>query len=165
VREVLVATQALADRARVAQAHDLGADVALDADAEALVVRADPTRLRQCLLNVVGNAIKYNRPGGQVQVSARVAADGRVALAVRDDGIGMDAQQRERLFQPFDRLGREAMGPGAGLGLLLTRQLLQAMGGDLQVDSAPGAGSTFTLWLPAGAAARGAGSEASPGPR
>jgi signal transduction histidine kinase len=116
---------------------------------DALIVHADRRRLKQIVSNLLSNAIKYNRPGGWVRISAQAAEDG-VELAVADSGPGMDRTQLTRLFQPFERLGAQH-GPvaGTGLGLALSLQLAEAMGGDIQVDSAPGQGSTFCLWLPA----------------
>ena len=112
-------------------------------------VRADPLRLRQVLTNLLSNAVKYNRRGGWVRVEAAVA-DGRVALSIVDSGPGLDAAQQARLFTPFERLGAErGTVAGTGLGLTLSRQLARAMGGDISVRSAAGAGAAFTLTLPA----------------
>ncbi len=114
-----------------------------------LAVSADRTRLRQVLVNLVGNAIKYNRAGGRVELLAR-AEGSWVRLAVRDDGPGLDAHQQQRLFEPFERLGAEQTAiEGAGIGLALSRRLVEAMGGSIGVDSQPGKGSTFWLKLPA----------------
>ncbi|MFO1329510.1 MAG: response regulator [Rubrivivax sp.] len=111
-------------------------------------VQADRTRLRQVLVNLLTNAIKYNRAGGEVAVT--LAADaGGVALAVRDTGRGMTAQQQAALFQPFNRVGAETSGiEGTGLGLVIARQLVEAMHGQLQLASLPEIGSTFTVRLP-----------------
>ena len=109
---------------------------------------ADPTRLRQVVQNLVSNAIKYNRPGGQVVVGLRLH-DGRLVIEVNDDGLGMTAAQQARLFQPFERLGREASEVrGVGLGLAITRHLVELMGGQISVHSVPDAGSTFGFTLP-----------------
>jgi diguanylate cyclase (GGDEF)-like protein/PAS domain S-box-containing protein len=114
-------------------------------------VLADTQRLRQVLLNLVGNAIKYNRPGGRVQISA-ARCDGRWQIAVRDTGLGMDAGQLARLFTAFERVGRETSGiAGSGLGLVLSRGWVRAMGGEISVTSQPGEGSVFTVDLPAAA--------------
>jgi signal transduction histidine kinase len=114
----------------------------------AMRVTADADRLHQCLLNLLTNAIKYNRHGGSVRIE--VAGDSReVAIAVRDSGLGMDASQLQHLFEPFNRLGRQrSAAPGVGLGLVITRQIVEAMGGQLRVESVPGQGSSFTIVLP-----------------
>jgi len=109
---------------------------------------ADADRLHQCLVNLLTNAVKYNRRGGHVRIDLQGDAQ-QVVIAVRDNGMGMDTQQRERLFEPFNRLGRErAAMPGAGLGLVITRQLVEAMNGQLRVESEPDSGSCFTIVLP-----------------
>ncbi|MFT3663700.1 PAS domain-containing protein [Piscinibacter sp.] len=119
------------------------------AGAAAHWVRAERRALEQVLVNLLSNAIKYNRPGGAVHVDI-VRIDGHVRIAVRDEGAGLTAQQQARLFQHFERLGAEASGvPGSGLGLVITRELVQAMGAALQVRSAPGSGSTFSVVLAA----------------
>ena len=114
----------------------------------ALVVRADRRRLKQIVSNLLSNAIKYNRPGGWVRLRAHAAGE-QVELAVTDSGPGLDAAQRARLFQPFERLGAQH-GPvaGSGLGLALSRQLIDTLGGTIEVDSTPGEGSTFRVRLP-----------------
>ncbi len=117
--------------------------------AGALRILADRRRLRQVLSNLLSNAIKYNRPGGGVTASVR-AEVGFVAIAVEDTGIGMDESQLARLFVPFDRLGAQhGAVRGTGLGLALTRQLVETMGGTIGVHSAPGRGSSFVVRLPA----------------
>jgi signal transduction histidine kinase len=115
-----------------------------------LQVLADPTRLRQVLLNLLSNAIKYNRPGGWVRLRAKAAGD-LVELSVADSGPGLSEAERARLFTPFERLGAKH-GPvaGTGLGLALSRQLAEAMGGSIEVESEPGQGATFRVRLPAG---------------
>lgn len=115
---------------------------------QGLRVRADPTRLRQCIDNLVHNAIKYTPADGEVTLHAH-HADGRVRIDVRDSGIGLSEDQRQHLFEPFNRLGRGGAESGNGIGLLLTRRLVDAMGGRLLVDSEAGKGSCFTIELPA----------------
>ncbi len=112
-------------------------------------VQADPTRLRQVLSNLLSNAVKYNRPGGSVTLRARAVAD-EWQIEVEDTGAGLTPAERARLFQPFNRLGRETSGiAGSGLGLALAQSLAQSMGGRITVDSVPGAGTTFAVTLPA----------------
>jgi len=132
-------------------AHEAGVTVIDEVPPDiSLTVRADRRRLKQIVSNLLSNAIKYNRAGGWVRLRATAAAD-RVELAVADSGSGIDAAQRARLFQPFERLGAQT-GPvaGTGLGLALSRQLAEAMGGSIEVESTPGVGSTFRVRLPAG---------------
>jgi PAS domain S-box-containing protein len=110
-------------------------------------VLGDPTRLRQVLMNLFSNAVKYNREGGSVEVQVHGDAD-RVAIAVRDTGPGLAPEQVGQLFQPFNRLGAERRGiEGTGLGLVIAKQLVEAMGGTLEAQSTPGAGSVFTVHL------------------
>ena len=112
-------------------------------------VQADRRRLLQVLSNLLSNAIKYNRPAGWVRLRVQQHA-GRVLISVVDSGPGLDALQQARLFQPFDRLGAQrSTVAGTGLGLALSRELAEAMGGHIEVQSAPGQGSTFTVSLPA----------------
>ena len=111
-------------------------------------VLADRLRLRQVLLNLISNAIKYNRPGGTVWLSWD-AADDRVRITVRDDGIGIPDELHGRLFTPFDRLGAESTDiEGTGVGLTVTRGLVELMGGDVTFESAVGHGTSFTVELP-----------------
>src|SRR5665213_700225 len=111
-------------------------------------VRADPQHLKQVLVNLLSNAIKYNHEGGTVTLTCDEDA-GRVRLRVTDTGPGVAPQLHERLFAPFDRLDAESKGiEGTGLGLALSKGLMEAIGGSIGVESTPGAGSTFWLELP-----------------
>ena len=113
-----------------------------------LVVNADELRLRQVLLNVASNAIKYSLQGGKVRISAGPGEPGFVALVVQDQGIGMTVEQLGLLFQPFERLGAERTKiPGTGLGLVIARSMVGEMGGSLALTSAPREGTTVTLQL------------------
>ncbi|MGL6109903.1 MAG: hybrid sensor histidine kinase/response regulator, partial [Rubrivivax sp.] len=112
------------------------------------VVLADPTRMRQVLLNLLTNAVKYNREGGQVLVEAQ-RRGARVALRISDTGMGMDAQQVGQAFEPFNRLGREHDGiEGTGIGLAIVKTLVERMGGTVHLQSTPGEGSCFEVLLP-----------------
>lgn len=128
---------------------DAGVEVflAATADSEDVWVKADRVRLRQVLVNLLSNAVKYNRPGGNVSMSWAVHG-AQVEVRVVDTGHGIPADKLARLFEPFNRLGAEASQvQGTGIGLVLSRHLSQMMGGTLQVDSAPGRGTTATLTL------------------
>ncbi|MEO9163364.1 MAG: HAMP domain-containing sensor histidine kinase [Casimicrobiaceae bacterium] len=116
-------------------------------------VRADPDRLQQVLLNLLSNALKFTPAGGSVRVGCE-AADARVLVHVRDSGPGIQAEQLERIFQPFVQIRPDdvpAAKRGVGLGLAISRELARAMGGDLTAASRPGEGSTFTIALAASA--------------
>jgi PAS domain S-box-containing protein len=118
-----------------------------------LSAHADRTRLRQVVLNLLSNAIKYNRPGGRVEVTIEPVGDDRVRLIVRDTGIGIAEPDLGRLFDPFFRAaGAPGAVDGAGIGLAVTRSLVGLMGGRVDVQSTPGAGSAFSVTLPAAAA-------------
>ena len=121
-------------------------------------VRADEVRLRQVLVNLLSNAVKYNRPGGRVALSWRVVA-GRCEIRVEDTGRGIAADKLASLFEPFNRLGAESSRvEGTGIGLVLSRQLAQMMGGELRITSTLGEGTVATLALPVAAAVRGSAS-------
>ena len=112
-------------------------------------IQADNQRLKQILLNLISNAVKYNHPGGTVTLSACEQPGDRLRLAVSDTGLGIAAEKLEHLFEPFNRLGAERSAvEGTGLGLALTERLTNAMGGSLSVSSEEGVGSMFTVDFP-----------------
>jgi signal transduction histidine kinase/CheY-like chemotaxis protein len=118
-----------------------------------LAVSADRTRLKQCLLNLLANAIKYNRESGSVVLTCTPGDEGRVRISVHDTGLGLDEPQMGQLFQPFNRLGQEnATEEGCGIGLVVTQRLIHLMGGEIGASSTHGIGSVFWIEL-AGAAA------------
>jgi signal transduction histidine kinase len=138
----------LADLKTQAEASQVSVTVNVPTGSQCLV-RGDATRVRQVLLNLVSNAIKYNRPGGTVTVTVQTR-DARVHFNVGDTGLGMDEQQIQGLFQPFNRLGRQASGvEGTGIGLVITKNLVELMGAALIVRSRPGEGSDFGFDLAA----------------
>ena len=141
IDDVIDMIRPLAAAAKVHLTTDLPAE-------SPLWVLADRQRLKQILLNLVSNGLKYNRPGGSIRVSAD-SADGAVNIRITDTGQGIPPDRLHRLFTPFDRLGAEAsQHVGTGLGLTLSLRLAEAMEGGITVESAIGAGSTFTLHLP-----------------
>lgn len=114
-------------------------------------VIADWTRLKQALLNLISNAIKYNRAGGDVLISASQYDENWVDIRVSDTGQGIASSRIGELFQPFNRLGAELSHiEGTGIGLALTQRLMELMGGSVGVESQVGEGSTFWLRLPCG---------------
>jgi signal transduction histidine kinase/ActR/RegA family two-component response regulator len=117
--------------------------------AEELYVAADRQRLRQVLLNLLSNAVKYNHPTGTVAVTVNDEPPDRIRIGVTDTGRGIPEAAMARLFTPFERLDAAQTGvEGTGLGLALSRHLMQDMNGDLDVTSTPGEGSTFSIDLP-----------------
>jgi signal transduction histidine kinase len=144
-------------------ANEKGLSLSLTLGAALPPLRADPTHLRQILINLIGNACKYT-DFGVIAVRAavsdetdsprlRASANGRwLCISVTDSGPGIPAVDQERIFEEFEQVDA---GPrthserrGTGLGLPISRRLAEAMGGDVTVESEPGKGSTFTLWLP-----------------
>ena len=112
-------------------------------------VFADHQRLKQVVINLLSNAVKYNRSAGSIEIDCTRAAADRVRIAVRDTGLGLPPEKLALLFTPFQRLGAERTAiPGAGLGLTLSKRLVELMGGAIGVESEPGQGSVFWVELP-----------------
>ena len=111
-------------------------------------VHADRTRVKQVLINLLFNAIKYNKPGGTVAVQCNLGSPGRIRIDVRDSGKGLAPDQLSQLFEPFNRLGRESGAEeGTGIGLVVTKRLVELMGGAIGVESEVGVGSVFWVEL------------------
>lgn len=107
-------------------------------------VKADRTRIKQVLINLLFNAIKYNRPNGMVAVEYTMKPPHAIRISVRDTGLGLASEQLEQLFQPFNRLGKESSAEeGTGIGLVVTKRLVELMGGTIGADSTVGVGSVF----------------------
>lgn len=116
-----------------------------------ITVSADRHRLRQALVNLVGNAIKYTPREGtiRVEVTTRRRGDRELAaIAVRDDGPGIAPEAIANVFEPYERGGAGSSAAGLGLGLYISRELVRQMGGEIEAESEPGVGSTFTLLIP-----------------
>jgi len=123
--------------------------VVLDMDGALPHVDADSDALDRVLKNLIGNALKYSPPGSCVRVRAR-AAHGVVTVDVEDEGPGIPAEERARVFEPYYRVrDAAALGPGTGLGLSVVKSLVEAHGGSVRADAAPGAGTRMTVTLPA----------------
>ncbi|TNF89219.1 MAG: hybrid sensor histidine kinase/response regulator, partial [Gammaproteobacteria bacterium] len=115
---------------------------------DGLNVMADNIRMKQVFLNLLTNAVKYNEAGGKVDVILEKKGGSDISIGVRDTGNGISSEKLEELFQPFNRLGAEfSTIEGTGIGLVITRQLLDLMQGELEIDSDPGVGSTFWVKL------------------
>ena len=113
------------------------------------IARADRQRLKQVLLNLASNAVKYNRDEGAIRFACDTSVDGKVRIDVADTGPGLSSEQISRLFVPFERLdAQNSAVEGTGIGLALSRRLVEAMAGTLEVHSTPGRGATFTVELP-----------------
>ena len=113
-------------------------------------VHADRTRVKQVMINLLSNAIKYNRDGGTVTVSCVKSGEHRVRVSVTDTGNGLAPKQLAQLFQPFNRLGQESSSKeGTGIGLVVTKQLIELMDGSIGVESSVGVGSVFWVELAA----------------
>ncbi len=111
-------------------------------------VRADRTRVKQVLINLLSNAIKYNHAGGAVVVECSVKSPQRVRVSINDTGLGLSPEQLARLFEPFNRLGQEnGSEEGTGIGLVMTKRLVELMGGVIGVESTVGKGSVFWIEL------------------
>jgi signal transduction histidine kinase len=136
-REAVAAAELAQDEVRLA----------VDAAPSLPIVHGDPERLRQLLDNLVSNAVKYSAAGQEVRVTVG-GANGRIRLAVRDEGPGIAAEHQMLIFEKFGRAATANAKPGTGLGLFIARSIAQAHGGSLDVQSAPGRGTTFTLTLP-----------------
>ena len=117
------------------------------------VVDADRTRLKQVIINLLSNALKYNRPGGQVAVECSTSTPGRVRISISDTGEGLPPEKVAQLFESFNRLGQEASAEeGTGIGLVVSKRLVELMGGIIGVESTVGVGSVFWIELTALAA-------------
>lgn len=112
------------------------------------LVEADRVRLKQALINLLSNSIKYNKPEGTVFLDCGLSAPGRVRVSIQDSGVGLSEEQLAQLFQPFNRLGQEGSAEeGTGIGLVVTKQLVELMGGTIGVESKVGTGSIFWIEL------------------
>jgi len=112
------------------------------------MVLADMTRLKEIILNLLSNAVKYNKENGFIKVDC-VVVDGQVRISVSDSGIGFTDEQKKMLFEPFSRLGAEFTGiQGTGIGMTIVKRLIELMGGKILVESTPGEGSRFDIYIP-----------------
>ena len=131
------------------KAGESGINVELASIESSLPVLGDAFRLKQALVNLVDNAIKYNRPGGEVKISAR-ADDAQVIIEIKDNGIGISQADQQRIFERFYRVdkSRSRTQGGSGLGLAIVKKIAEEHGGTVSVESTLGEGSTFRITLP-----------------
>ncbi len=113
-----------------------------------IFVYTDRTKLKQILINLISNAIKYNRPGGTVTIKCQRNDKQWVSISVKDSGHGLSPEKLEQLYQAYNRLGQED-GPeeGTGIGLTVTKRLIEMLGGNIGVESTVGVGSIFWIEL------------------
>jgi CheY-like chemotaxis protein len=138
--EVMLECQAMIEP----QAQKTGIGVTFRSVDEPYYVHADRTRVKQVLINLLSNAIKYNRGQGTVKVRCTESSPGRIRISVKDSGAGLPPEKLAQLFQSFNRLGREgSTEEGTGIGLVLTKRLVELMGGAIGVQSTVGVGSEF----------------------
>lgn len=146
--EVRDARELARDVVELYRSSDSGHVLQLQVPDEPVLVRVDPDRLEQVLTNLVSNALKYSPSGSRVDVMVR-RVESQAWLSVRDQGIGLSEDEKRLLYAPFQRLGTASSkrAPGVGLGLTVARRIVEAHGGDIEVESAPGVGSTFSVRL------------------
>jgi PAS domain S-box-containing protein len=142
--EVMIECQAMIEP----QAQKRGIRMTFPDFAETCYIKADHTRVKQVLINLLSNAIKYNQAGGAVVVDCVRTTPDRVRIRVKDTGVGLSPENLAQLFQPFNRLGQEAGGEeGTGIGLVVSKRLVELMHGSIGVESTAGAGSLFWIEL------------------
>jgi len=131
------------------RAQNHGIALSLEVDPKVGEIRADERKVKQVMLNLLSNAVKFTPDGGKIAVRAAIDAD-HVEVAVQDSGIGIAPEDQEAVFEEFKQVGRDytKKAEGTGLGLALTRRIVELHGGRLWLESAPGTGSTFTFTLP-----------------
>jgi signal transduction histidine kinase len=131
-------------------AEEQGINVSVpDGAIEVPMVRADYTRFKQVLLNLMSNAVKYNQKNGTVSIAIEEVADKRLRIAVTDTGVGIPENKQDELFKPFNRLGAETSGiKGTGIGLVVCKDLIERMSGAIGMESEVGKGATFWIELP-----------------
>lgn len=130
------------------QANQKGLEVTVNTGQESLVMQADRDQIKQVLLNLLNNAVKYNRENGKITLSAREESE-RIFFKVEDSGIGIPPEAITRLFSKFYRVQAEGRSiSGTGLGLSICKKIVESHGGEITVASQPDKGSTFTFWIP-----------------
>lgn len=118
---------------------------------DSTILRADTTRTKQVILNLLSNAVKYNSENGKITIKCDKSKEHFIRISIADTGLGLDKEQQAQLFTAFNRLGQENTSiEGTGIGLVITQHIVELMGGQINVESEPGVGTTFWFELPAG---------------
>jgi two-component system phosphate regulon sensor histidine kinase PhoR len=131
-----------------AQAQETGIDICVIAPPEVPQIQGDANKIKQAVLNLISNAIKYNRPNGEITLAVENGSD-EVTIFVKDTGIGIPEKHMKRLFTKFYRVpGSEQHAQGTGLGLSIVKRIVEGHGGDIGVESVLGEGTTFKIRLP-----------------
>jgi two-component system phosphate regulon sensor histidine kinase PhoR len=136
-----------ADRMKL-QAERAGLNLYVNCADDLQTIRADKARLEQVLVNLIHNAVKFTKPGGEISLEAEPVSSG-VRFAVRDTGVGIPAESLSRIFERFYRVDRSRTGSGTGLGLSISRHIVEAHGGRIWANSREGEGSVFYFEIPA----------------
>lgn len=149
VREAVNIQKAVSDVVRVLEPLLHEKDLTIENNCNSCFeVLADPTRLSQILINLISNAIKYNRDNGVIKIACSEKEVGKISVSVKDNGVGIASEKLDKVFMPFERLGEEYSNiEGAGIGLSLTKQIVELMGGNITVESEKNIGSNFTFQL------------------
>ncbi len=130
------------------QADELGLDLQVNLPPEIPSIQGDPDKIKQAILNLINNAIKYNRPGGEI-ILAVENGQADVTITVKDSGIGIPEEHMAGLFTKFYRVpGSEQHAQGTGLGLSIVKRIIEGHGGEISVESVQGEGTTFKIRLP-----------------
>ena len=132
------------------QAQERNISVIDNVSSKGYNIHADFTRYKQVLVNLLTNAVKYNSDNGELRMDGEIVSESRLRVYIRDTGDGMSEKEVSRLFMPFERLDTVNNVEGTGIGLVITKHLVELMGGSIGVESAPGEGSVFwvemNLW-------------------
>lgn len=132
------------------QGSEVSFDQLDELDNKKYTVRADHTRLKQVLLNLLSNAVKYNSESGKLTIACQLMSNNIIRISVTDTGAGLSQQEQLKLFKPFERIGAEDSDiEGTGIGLVITKNIIEIMGGNIGVQSQTGEGSSFWIELPA----------------